>query len=79
MHALASVEQWAIDLALDAICRFWNWRLGSKDGKTGRKLPMSFFADYLKIAEDEAKHFTLLRERMTELGTTYGEMAVHSG
>lgn len=70
MHSLASIEQWAIDLAVDVIARFWNWRQGSEDGRTGKKLPMSFFADYLKIAEDEAKHFSLLRERMKELGET---------
>lgn len=62
MHSLAAIEQWAIDLAIDVVCRFWNWRVGSVDGKEGRRLPMSFFADFLKVAEDEAKHFTLLRK-----------------
>lgn len=62
MHSLAAIEQWAIDLALDVVCRFWNWRVGSADGKTGKRLPISFFADFLKVAEDEAKHFTLLRK-----------------
>lgn len=60
MHSLAAVEQYAIDLSLDAICRFWNWRLGSEDGKTGRKLPMSFFSDFLKVAEDEVSCLRLL-------------------
>lgn len=102
MHALASIEQWACDLSLDVVCRFWDWRVGSEDGKTGKRLPMSFFADFLKVrtvlakysrrlltrrlaysspqvAEDEAKHFTLLRARMKELGTEYGDLPVHHG
>jgi uncharacterized ferritin-like protein (DUF455 family) len=62
IHSLAAIEQWAIDLAVDVVCRFWNWRVGQKDGKAGKRLPMSFFSDFLKVAEDEAKHFTLLRK-----------------
>lgn len=54
MHALASIELWAIDLAIDVCCRFANWKVGSEDGKTGKRLPMAFFADFLKVAEDEA-------------------------
>lgn len=54
LHALASIEQWAIDLSIDIMCRFWSWRMGSEDGKQGTKLPMSFFSDFLKVAEDEA-------------------------
>lgn len=37
----------------------------------------SFVADFLKVAEDEAKHFTLLEERLGELGTRFGDLKVH--
>jgi uncharacterized ferritin-like protein (DUF455 family) len=80
LHALASIEQWAIDLALDVIARFWKWKVGSLDGQSGTKLPLAFFADHLQVALDEAKHFTLLRERMREIdGTQYGDLPVHHG
>ncbi|KAK4053771.1 hypothetical protein OIV83_001427 [Microbotryomycetes sp. JL201] len=79
LHALAAIEQWAIDLSIDIMCRFWQWRMGSEDGLAGDKLPMSFFADFLKVAEDEAKHFSILRKRMLELGTTFGDLPVHHG
>ena len=78
-HSLACIELWAIDLAIDAMARFWDWRLGGTDGRRGPKLGMRFFSDFLKVAEDEAKHFTLLKERLAELGCTYGELPVHNG
>lgn len=34
-------------------------------------------SDFLKIAEDEAKHFSLLEERLGEMGCKYGDLAVH--
>ncbi|GAA5996598.1 hypothetical protein JCM5350_006757 [Sporobolomyces pararoseus] len=78
LHALAAIEQWAIDLAIDCISRFHDWKLGTMEGKKGNKrLPWSHFSDFLKIAEDEAKHFTLLVERLEQMGCKYGELAVH--
>ncbi|KNZ62079.1 hypothetical protein VP01_1316g6 [Puccinia sorghi] len=32
-----------------------------------------------KVAEDEAKHFTLLREAMRRLGSDWGELPIHDG
>lgn len=78
-HALACIELWAVDLAIDAMARFWDWRLGSMDGKVGKRLGMRFFSDFLKVAEDEAKHFMLLKERLSELGCEYGQLPVHDG
>ncbi|GAA5875313.1 hypothetical protein JCM16303_000580 [Sporobolomyces ruberrimus] len=77
LHALAAIEQWAIDLAIDCISRFHLWKLGSTQGKVGKRLPWSFVSDFLKIAEDEAKHFSLLEERLGEMGCKYGDLAVH--
>ncbi|KAK4058905.1 hypothetical protein OIO90_000351 [Microbotryomycetes sp. JL221] len=79
LHALAAIEQWAIDLSIDIMCRFFTWKVGSRDGLTGDKLPVNFFHDWLKVAEDEAKHFSILRKRLKELGTEFGDLPVHHG
>lgn len=55
LHALANIELWAIDLAVDHIARFYDWRLGDLEGKKGKKMGWEFVADFLKVAEDEAK------------------------
>lgn len=55
LHALANIELWAIDLAVDHVARFWDWRTGSLDGKEGRRIGWGFVSDFLKVAEDEAK------------------------
>ncbi|GAA5978129.1 hypothetical protein JCM10908_004239 [Rhodotorula pacifica] len=80
LHALANIELWAIDLAVDHIARFYDWRLGTMDGKgKGKRIGWTFVADFLKVAEDEAKHFTLLSERLEALGCKYGDLSVHNG
>jgi len=73
LHSLANIEQWALDLAWDIIARFGNVKID------GRPLPQQFFSDFTKVAEDEAKHFSLLRRRLEELGSFYGEHSVHAG
>ncbi|CAE6439240.1 unnamed protein product [Rhizoctonia solani] len=73
LHALANIEQWAIDLAWDIIARFGSVKVA------GEPLPPQFFSDWVKVAEDEAKHFSLLSSRLTQLGTYYGSQAVHAG
>ncbi|KAL5501227.1 hypothetical protein ACEPAH_9614 [Sanghuangporus vaninii] len=69
LHALANIEQWAIDLAWDAIARF---------GPTNPTLPHQFFSDFSKIALDEAKHFSLLLSRLAALDTAYGSLPIHA-
>ncbi|HEY1076122.1 MAG TPA: ferritin-like domain-containing protein, partial [Fontimonas sp.] len=66
IHAVAHIEFNAMNLALDAVCRF--------DG-----LPPAFYADWVSVAQDEARHFTLLRARLLELGSDYGEFTAHNG
>ncbi|KAG8995335.1 hypothetical protein FRB94_009282 [Tulasnella sp. JGI-2019a] len=73
LHALANIEQWAIDLAWDIIARFGNERIN------GEPLPPQFFSDWAKVAEDESKHFSLLRRRLEEMGSFYGAHTVHAG
>lgn len=65
LHALANIEQWAIDLGWDIIVRF------------GEDLPREFSSDFIKLAADEAKHFTLLANRLQELGSYFGALNIH--
>lgn len=66
LHAVAHIEFNAINLALDAAYRF-------------RDMPEAYYADWLKVAAEEAYHFSLVRERMRELGAEYGDMPAHNG
>lgn len=73
LHALANIELWAIDLAIDICVRFATFHTEHNT----HELPRSFFQDWLKVANDEAKHFSLLRTRIEELGSYFGALSVH--
>ncbi len=64
IHALAHIEFNAINLALDAIWRFDN-------------MPDNYYTDWLKVAGEEAKHFSLLDMHLQTLGFKYGDFAGH--
>ena len=66
LHSLAHIEFNAINLALDAVYRF-------------QQMPSRYYADWLRVAADEARHFQLLQGRLIQLGGAYGEFPVHSG
>jgi uncharacterized ferritin-like protein (DUF455 family) len=66
IHALAHIEFNAINLALDAVQRFPG-------------LPREFYGDWLKVAAEEAYHFSLLREHLRSLGHDYGDFLAHAG
>lgn len=66
LHALAHIEFNAINLALDAVWRF-------------AAMPQAFYADWLKVAAEEAHHFTLLCGRLAEFGHAYGDFPAHDG
>lgn len=66
LHALAHIEFNAINLALDAVWRF-------------PRMPEAFYADWLKVAAEEALHFSLLRERLADYGHAYGDFPAHNG
>ncbi|MCI5073921.1 ferritin-like domain-containing protein [Oricola sp.] len=68
MHALAHIELNAIDLALDIVARF-----------AQMPIPPSFFDNWMQVADDEARHFTLLRDRLRSLGADYGDLPAHDG
>ncbi|HWS78944.1 MAG TPA: ferritin-like domain-containing protein [Thermomonas sp.] len=66
IHAVAHIEFNAIDLAWDAVYRF-------------RGMPAGYYADWVSVANDEARHFTMLRGRLRELGYDYGDFDAHNG
>jgi uncharacterized ferritin-like protein (DUF455 family) len=66
IHALVHIEFNAINLALDAVWRFPG-------------MPPAYYADWLKVADEEALHFTLLAEHLQRLGYAYGDFTAHSG
>ncbi|XP_073033162.1 uncharacterized protein [Primulina eburnea] len=69
VHSLVHTESWAMDLSWDIIARF-----GRQES-----LPMDFFTDFVKVAQDEGRHFILLAARLEELGSFYGELLAHDG
>lgn len=66
VHSIAHIELNAVDLAWDAAYRF-------------RGLPGDFYRDWVRIADDEARHFTLLHARLRALGHDYGDFDAHNG
>lgn len=71
LHALAHIELNAIDLAWDIMGRHFD--------TGGLELPSAFYDDWIKVADDEAKHHLLLEERLQDLGATYGDLPAHDG
>lgn len=66
LHAVAHIEANAIRLALDAVWRFAG-------------LPPDYYRDWLRVAAEEALHFTLLAEHLALLGCAYGDFDAHDG
>ena len=40
-------------------------------------LPEEFYADFMRVARDEARHFQMLSDRLRELGASYGVLNSH--
>lgn len=66
IHAIAHIEFNAINLALDAVYRF-------------RNMPDNYYSDWLLVAAEEAKHFTLLSDLLIARGICYGVYPAHNG
>lgn len=64
LHALSHIEFNAINLALDALWRFAD-------------MPVDYYLDWLKVAAEEALHFSLLSEHLKSMGYTYGDFPGH--
>ncbi|MDO8938003.1 MAG: ferritin-like domain-containing protein [Methylicorpusculum sp.] len=65
-HAIAHIEFIAISLAWDMLYRF-------------RDMPESFYKDWLMVAEEEAQHFSMIREHLVSRGSDYGDLPAHGG
>ena len=65
LHSLAHIEFNAMNLALDAIWRFAD-------------MPAQYYVDWLKVAKEEAYHFSLIEEHLQLLGLAYGDFPAHN-
>ena len=65
VHALAHIELNAVDLALDIVWRFAG-------------MPGDFYRQWVKVAQEEAYHFTLLRDHLRGMGYEYGDFPAHN-
>jgi uncharacterized ferritin-like protein (DUF455 family) len=66
IHSIAHIEFNAINLALDAL-----WRFDS--------MPSAYYLDWLRVAQEEAKHFSLLSAHLNSVGYEYGAFTAHDG
>jgi uncharacterized ferritin-like protein (DUF455 family) len=66
LHAVAHIELSAIDLAWDLIARF-------EPPGTG------FYDDWVRVADEEARHHGLLADRLAAYGAFYGDLPAHDG
>ena len=66
LHAVTHIEFNAINLALDAVWRFAG-------------MPPAYYRDWLRVASEEALHFTLLHAHLQSLGFAYGAFDAHDG
>ncbi|MBD1549315.1 ferritin-like domain-containing protein [Roseibium aggregatum] len=68
IHSLAHIELNAVDLTWDLIGRFADIRL-----------PRSYYDDWVRVGLEEAKHFSMLEDRLAKLGARYGDLPAHDG
>ena len=66
IHAICHIEFNAINLALDAVYRF-------------QDMPLHYYLDWIKVANEEAINFSLLSDYLQELGYRYGDFDAHNG
>ena len=66
LHAVTHIEFNAINLALDAVWRFAG-------------MPRAYYLDWLKVAAEEAYHYSLLRAQLQSMGYDYGDFPAHTG
>jgi uncharacterized ferritin-like protein (DUF455 family) len=64
IHALAHIEFNAVNLALDALWRFPG-------------MPTAYYTDWLRVATEEAIHFSMLAAHLQVLGHQYGDFPAH--
>ena len=65
---MAHIELNAVDLHWDIIARF-----------TDQPMPMGFYDDWVKAADEESKHFNLICDCLEAMGSHYGALPAHAG
>lgn len=68
LHAVAHIELNAVDLHWDIIARFGHI-----------KMPLGFYDDWVKSADEESKHFNMVCDCLEAIGSQYGAMPAHAG
>ncbi len=68
LHAVGHIELNAVDLHWDIIARFAHV-----------PMPLGFYDDWVKAADEEAKHFNLIADCLESLGSHYGALPAHAG
>lgn len=68
LHAIAHIELNAVDLHWDILARFGHV-----------PMPIGFADDWVKSADEEAKHFNLICDCLERLGSHYGALPAHAG
>lgn len=71
LHAIGHIELNAIDLAFDMIARFAPDIAPEKQA--------SFISDWISVGDDEARHFTMIADRLADYGAAYGDLPAHDG
>jgi len=66
VHSICHIEFNAINLAWDAVYRFHD-------------MPDEYYRDWMKVAKEEAYHFSLLSQHLKTLGYEYGDFPAHNG
>lgn len=66
IHSIAHIEFNAINLAWDAVYRF-------------RDMPAEYYNDWVRVADEEAYHFSLVSDHLQTLGFSYGDFDAHNG
>lgn len=67
LHAVAHIELNAVDLHWDVVARFGHI-----------PMPMGFYDDWVKAADEESKHFNLVSDCLEALGSQYGALPAHA-
>jgi uncharacterized ferritin-like protein (DUF455 family) len=68
LHAVAHIELNAVDLHWDIIPRFAHV-----------SMPLGFYDDWVKAADEESKHFNLMCDCLEDLDSHYGALPAHAG
>ena len=46
---------------------------------TKTQLPVDFYHDWFGVADDEARHFLMLSDRLADLNAAYGDLPAYDG